>query len=243
LEAGFDGVDVKSCHGYLFQELLSAFSRPGRYGGSFENRTRLYLNCLSAVKAAVPEDCLVTTRLSVSDMVPKPYGFGTTEENELDLDEPDRLIGRMVDMGLDMLNVTIGNPYYNPHINRPYRKGGYLPPETPDVGLARFAAVEKHIKEVFPNLPVVGSGLSYYREDLMEQAEAQVSAGICDLVGFGRMWLAYPTFYGDYLAGSFAPKKTCLACSKCTELMRAGQVSGCAVYNEYYRNLYKEIRA
>ena len=243
LEAGFDGVDVKSCHGYLFQELLSAFSRPGRYGGSFENRTRLYLNCLSAVKAAVPEDCLVTTRLSVSDMVPKPYGFGTTEENELDLDEPDRLIGRMVDMGLDMLNVTIGNPYYNPHINRPYRKGGYLPPETPDVGLARFAAVEKHIKEVFPNLPVVGSGLSYYREDLMEQAEAQISAGICDLVGFGRMWLAYPAFYGDYLAGSFAPKKTCLACSKCTELMRAGQVSGCAVYNEYYRNLYKEIRA
>ena len=243
LEAGFDGVDVKSCHGYLFQELLSAFSRPGRYGGSFENRTRLYLNCLSAVKAAVPKDCLVTTRLSVSDMVPKPYGFGTTEENELDLDEPDRLIGCMVDMGLDMLNVTIGNPYYNPHINRPYRKGGYLPPETPDVGLARFAAVEKHIKEVYPNLPVVGSGLSYYRDDLMEQAEAQVSAGICDLVGFGRMWLAYPTFYGDYLAGSFAPKKTCLACSKCTELMRAGQVSGCAVYNEYYRNLYKEIRA
>ena len=243
LEAGFDGVDVKSCHGYLFQELLSAFSRPGRYGGSFENRTRLYLNCLSAVKAAVPADCLVTTRLSVSDMVPKPYGFGTTEENELDLTEPDLLIGRMVDMGLDMLNVTIGNPYYNPHINRPYRKGGYIPPETPDVGLARFVAVEKHIKDTFPHLPVVGSGVSYYREDLMVQAEAQVAEGVCDLVGFGRMWLAYPAFYGDYVKGSFSPKKTCLACSKCTELMRAGRVSGCAVYNEYYRNLYKEIRA
>ena len=242
LEAGFDGVDVKSCHGYLFQELLSAFTRPGRYGGSFENRTRLYLNCLSAVKAAVPADCLVTTRLSVSDLVPKPYGFGTTEENELDLIEPDLLIGRMVDMGLDMLNVTIGNPYYNPHINRPYRKGGYIPPETPDVGLARFAVVEKHIKDTFPHLPVVGSGLSFYREDLMVQAEVQVSEGICDLVGFGRMWLAYPEFYRDYVKGSFTPKKTCLACSKCTELMRAGRVSGCAVYNEYYRNLYKEIR-
>ncbi|MBQ3508276.1 MAG: flavin oxidoreductase/NADH oxidase, partial [Clostridia bacterium] len=46
VQAGFDGVDVKSCHGYLFQELLSAFHRPGRYGGSFENRTRLYLNCV-----------------------------------------------------------------------------------------------------------------------------------------------------------------------------------------------------
>ena len=243
LEAGFDGVDVKSCHGYLFQELLSAFDRPGRYGGSFENRTRLYLNCLATVKAAVPEDCLVTTRLSVSDMVPKPYGFGTTEENELDLTEPDLLIGRMIEMGLDMLNVTIGNPYYNPHINRPYRKGGYNPPETPADGLARFALVEKHIKDTFPHLIVVGSGLSYYREDLMVQAEAQVTEGVCDLVGFGRMWLAYPEFYRDYVKGSFTPKKTCLACSKCTELMRAGRVSGCAVYNEYYRNLYKEIRA
>ena len=55
MAAGFDGVDVKSCHGYLFQELLSAFSRAGRYGGSFENRTRLYLDCIAAVKAVLPE--------------------------------------------------------------------------------------------------------------------------------------------------------------------------------------------
>ncbi len=243
MEAGFDGVDVKSCHGYLFQELLSAFDRPGRYGGSFENRTRLYLDCVKAVKEVIPPDFLLTTRLSVSDMVPRPYGFGTTENNELDLAEPDLLIQKLVEEGIQILNVTIGNPYYNPHINRPYRKGGYIPPESPDAGLARFVAVEKHIKEKFPVLTVVGSGLSYYRDDLMEQAEKQLSEGVCDLVGFGRMWLAYPEFYRDWTEGSFTPKKCCLACSKCTELMRAGQVSGCAVYNEYYRNLYKEMRS
>ena len=49
MEAGFDGVDVKSCHGYLFQELLSAYGREGRYGGCFENRARLYLDCVRAV--------------------------------------------------------------------------------------------------------------------------------------------------------------------------------------------------
>lgn len=65
VEAGFDGVDVKSCHGYLFQELLSAFSRPGRYGGSFENRTRLYLDCFRAVRKAIPETVLLTDRKSV----------------------------------------------------------------------------------------------------------------------------------------------------------------------------------
>lgn len=241
-EAGFDGVDVKSCHGYLFQELLSAFTRPGRYGGSFENRTKLYLDCVRAVKQASPGGFLVTSRLSVSDMVPKPYGFGTTEENELDFTEPDRLISLLVEEGLQILNVTVGNPYYNPHVNRPYRTGGYNPPETPEQGLARFEYIEKHIKETFPSLIVVGSGLSYYRNDLMEQAEKQLAQRVCDLVGFGRMWLAYPAFYRDFCDGSFEAKKCCLACSKCTELMRAGQVSGCAVFNEYYRTLYKEIK-
>ena len=242
IEAGFDGVDVKSCHGYLFQELLSAFEREGRYGGSFENRTRLYLDCFKAVKAVIPSDALLATRLSVSDMVRKPYGFGTTEQNELDLTEPDKLIELLVKEGLQILNVTVGNPYYNPHVNRPYRKGGYEPPEAPACGLARFETIEKHIKDRLPQLTVVGSGLSYYREELFHKAEKQLSEGVCDLVGFGRMWLAYPGFYREYTDGKFDPKKCCLACSKCTGLMRAKQVSGCAVFNEYYRNLYKEIQ-
>ena len=242
VEAGFDGVDVKSCHGYLFQELLSGFTRTGRYGGSFENRTKLYIECVRAVKAAIPSDMLLTSRLSVSDMVPKPYGFGTTEECELDFDEPDRLIKMLVDDGLDILNVTVGNPYYNPHVNRPYRKGGYEAPESAEVGLLRFEIVEKHIKENFPALTLIGSGLSYYRENLITESERQLSEGTCDLVGYGRMWLAYPDFYKDYLNGKFDFKKCCLACSKCTELMRAKKVSGCAVFNEYYRALYKEIQ-
>ena len=242
VEAGFDGVDVKSCHGYLFQELLSAFNREGRYGGCFENRIKLYLDCFKAVRDAIPVEILLTSRLSVSDMVPKPYGFGTTEQNELDMREPDLLIKALVDEGLQILNVTVGNPYYNPHVNRPYRNGGYIPPESADTGLARFVEIEKHIKERIPTLTVVGSGLSYYRNDLFEQSLKQLNEGVCDLVGYGRMWLAYPEFYRDYIERKFEAKKCCLACSKCTVLMRNKKVSGCAVFNEYYRNLYKEIK-
>ena len=242
LEAGFDGVDVKSCHGYLLQELLSAFTREGRYGGCFENRVRLYLDCIRAVKQVVPEDRLITARLSVSDMVPKPYGFGTTEDNGLDMTEPYRLVEEMIREGIQLLNVTVGNPYYNPHVNRPYRKGGYLPPESAQTGLERFEIIERSLKERFPSLPLVGSGLSYYREDLFLQSERQLRSGLCDLVGYGRMSLAYPNFYRDYKEGAFDPKRCCLACSKCTELMRAKRVSGCAVFHEYYRNLYKEIQ-
>ncbi len=240
IEAGFDGVDVKSCHGYLFQELLSAFSREGRYGGSFENRSRLYLDSVRAVKAVVPEGYPVATRLSVADMVPFPYGFGTTEDNELDFTEPDMLIERLIEVGISILNVTIGNPYYNPHINRPYRVGAYKAPESAEVGLERFRIVEKHIKDKFPKLAVIGSGLSYYRADLIDRAEELLRDGVCDAVGFGRMWLAYPEFYRDFLNDSFDAKKCCVACSKCTALMRAKCVSGCAVFNDYYKKLYEE---
>ena len=240
VEAGFDGVDVKSCHGYLFQELLSAFNRPGIYGGSFENRTRLYLDSIKAVKAAVPADFLVVTRLGIADMIPKPYGFGTDENNNLDLTESDMLVEKIMEAGIRMLNVTIGNPYYNPHINRPFRVGAYKAPEAPAVGLERFITVEKHLKEKFPELTLIGSGLSYYRDDLMEKAEMMVNEGVCDLVGFGRVTLAYPMFYRDWLDGKFDPKKCCAACSKCTALMRHKCVSGCAVFNDYYKELYKE---
>ena len=152
VEAGFDAVDVKSCHGYLFQELLSSFSRPGNYGGSFENRTRLYIDSIRAVRAALPKGFPIVTRLSVSDVIPYPYGFGTDKDGNLDLTEPDKLIGMLVSEGISMLNVTLGNPYYNSFVNRPYRAPAGAP-ETPDVGLKRFEDVEKHITHL-PTIPL-----------------------------------------------------------------------------------------
>ena len=240
VEAGFDGVDVKSCHGYLLQELLSAYQREGRYGGSFENRSRCYVNCFKAVKRAVPEDFIVSARLGLSDMIAKPYGFGTDETGKLDLTEAKLLIKTLCENGLKLLNVTIGNPYYNPHVNRPFRKGEYKPCEAPQVGLQRFYDVEKQIKNAFPRLLIVGVGLSYYREDLIEQAERLLKDGVCDFVGFGRAALAYPQFFKDYQAGCFDVKKCCVTCSKCTTLMRNKCVSGCATFDEYYKKLFKE---
>ena len=240
MEAGFDGVDVKSCHGYLFQELLSAYNRQGRYGGSFENRTKLLTNCFMAVKNAVEDDFIVASRLGLCDMVPYPNGFGTDKDGNIDLKEPFKLVEKLHGLGLNLINVTVGNPYYNPHVNRPFRTGPYKPSEQPSVGLARYEFVEKELKKAFPDILVVGSGLSYYRENLIEKSEELLNGGVCDFVGYGRETLAYPEFYKDWLQGKFNSKKTCVTCSKCTALMRGKCVSGCAVYNEYYRNLFKE---
>ena len=239
-QVGFDGVDVKSCHGYLLQESLSAFNRSGKYGGSFENRTKLFLNCVKAVKQAVSEDYFVTSRLGITDMVEKPCGFGTDENNNIDLTEPKKLITLLNEQGINLINITIGNPYFNPYVNRPYRKGLFEAPESPEVSLERFEWVEKEIKKAFPEIIFIGSGLSYYRENLIEKSNEQIENGVCDMVGYGRVSIAYPQFYKDYLAGKFNPNKCCVSCSKCTMLMRHGEVSGCAVFNEYYRNLFKE---
>ena len=239
-QVGFDAVDVKACHGYLLAELLSAFSREGRYGGSFENRARLYFDCAEAVNSVVGDSMIIGARLGLSDMVAKPNGFGTNEQGELDLTESDMLVEGLMARGVSMINVTVGNPYFNPHINRPFRRGGYEPPEKAEVGLARFVTVQKHLKERFPTLTVVGSGLSYYRKELMQVSESLLCDGVCDFVGYGRVSLAYPQLYTDYLKGEFDYKKCCVACSKCTELMRAKCVSGCAVFNDYYKKLYEE---
>ena len=64
--AGFDGVDVKACHGYMVSELLAARDRPGVYGGSFENRTRFLRETVAAIRAAHP-DRLVACRLGDYD--------------------------------------------------------------------------------------------------------------------------------------------------------------------------------
>ena len=77
-QAGFDGMDVKCCHRYLACELLSAYTRPGDYGGSYENRTRFLKNCYLAAQSAVTRpDFFLTSRMNVYDGFAYPYGNST----------------------------------------------------------------------------------------------------------------------------------------------------------------------
>ena len=237
LEAGFDGMDVKCCHGYLFNELLSAYERDGMYGGNLENRTRLYFDCIDAVKNAVGDKAFVTTRLNACDCFPYGYGFGVNEKEEIDLTETKQIIKKLSEKGIEFINITIGNPYLIPHINRPY---SLKAPEDGRIGMKRVYDVTKEITDSFPDIKFAISALSYEGENAVSYAEDLLSSGIGDFAGFGRMTFAYPTFYKDYLdTGILDKSKVCIKCSKCSELMRAGTVSGCVirdseVYMPYY---------
>lgn len=234
VQAGFDGADVKACHGYLGSELLAAFTRPGPYGGSYENRTRFLKNSLSAVRAAAPQEYIVSTRLSLSDCFPYPYGFGVVQEEgsrECDLTEPLRLIGELKELvGLKVLNTSIASPYVNPHVSRPYDKGGYVPEEHPLEGVARFIKLTKAVQEKNPDLEIINAGFSYLRQFAPNVAAGALEAGAGTLAGFGRLLFANPDLPGQLLReGKADAKKVCVTCSLCTDHLRKGICTGCFV--------------
>lgn len=243
-EAGFDGVDIKCCHRYLLNECLSAFERPGPYGGSFENRTRLLREAVEAARAAVPTGCLVTSRLNLYDGFPYPYGFGVARDGMTEpmLAESIALARLLHEThGMALLDCTIGNPYVNPHVNRPYDRGGYVPPEHPLEGMARMFACIGEVKAACPGLALISSGHSYPRAFAGNVAAGVVERGMADMAGFGRMAFAYPDFARDLLQnGALDEKRVCMACGKCTELMRMGKVAGCPVRDqEVYLPIYR----
>jgi len=247
-EAGFDGVDVKSCHRYLVSELLASFTREGRYGGSFENRTRLLRESLGAIKESVP-GVFVTTRMNAYDAIDHPYGFGVDrgDRHIPDLAEPLRLVEALRGIGIPVLNVSIGNPYFNPHYGRPYDfpiAGFSVPDEHPLEGIARFVGITREIQQAHPELPVVGSGYSWLRQFAPNVAAGVIRSGGATFVGMGRGAFAYPDAPRDVLeAGRMDPAKCCVTCSGCTQIMRDGGRTGCVVRDsEIYGPEYRRGR-
>jgi 2,4-dienoyl-CoA reductase-like NADH-dependent reductase (Old Yellow Enzyme family) len=253
---GFAFVDLKHCHGYLGHEFLSAFTRPGKYGGDFDNRTRFLREVVAGLRAEAP-GLHLGVRLSAYDFVPfhagpdgtgvpavtAPYhlGFGGNATGVgIDLTEPRRFLALMESLGIELLCVSCGSPYYNPHIQRPAAfppSDGYQPPEDPLVGVARQIATTAALKREFPRLIVVGSGYSYLQEWLPHVGQAAVRNGWADSIGLGRMVLAYPDLPADVLAGRpLQRKRICRTFSDCTTAPRNGMVSGCYPLDPFYKD-------
>jgi NADPH2 dehydrogenase len=264
---GFHFVDIKHCHGYLGHEFLSAHTREGRYGGSFENRTRFLREVVQGIRSLAP-GLHIAVRFSAFDSVPfqpdpeqsSPARLGTgipeTNRNLIpyrwgfginpllptaaDLSEPSRFLSLLEELGVRLVNITAGSPYYNPHIQRPTLyppSDGYLPPEDPLAGVARQMEAVRHFKQQFPNLIFVGSAYSYLQDFLPYVAQAAVGEGWTDMVGLGRMVLSYPELLWDACAGvAVQRKRICRTFSDCTTAPRNGLPSGCYPLDPYYKD-------
>lgn len=256
-QAGFMFVDVKHCHGYLGHELLSARTRPGPYGGSFENRTRYLREIAGGIRAEVP-GMRIGVRVSAFDFVPfRPgpdgvgepvpfdgptydYTFGGDGTGVgIDLSEPFAFVDLLAELGIELVCVTAGSPYYVPHIQRPALfppSDGYEPPEDPLVGVARQIWVTAQLKQHRPDLCFVGSGYSYLQEWLPNVAQHVVRTGQADFVGLGRMVLPYPDFAADALVGhALDRRRICRTFSDCTTAPRSALPSGCYPLDDFYK--------
>jgi len=254
--AGFAFVDIKHCHGYLGHEFLSAVDRPGPYGGSFENRTRFLSEIAAGIRTSAP-GLEIGVRVSAFDFIPFRKGAGDVGEPEpllgkyrfafggdgsgvgIDLAEPKKFMDLLASLGIRMVCITGGSPYYNPHLMRPATfppSDGYQPPEDPLRGVARQIKVTADLKRYRPDLMVVGSAYSYLQEWLPHVAQRVVREGGADFVGLGRMALPYPEMSADVLAGRpLQTKRICRTFSDCTTGPRSGLVSGCYPLDDFYR--------
>lgn len=255
-QAGFEFVDIKHCHGYLGHEFLSSYDRPGKYGGSLENRTRFLREIVAGIRANVP-GLEIGVRVSIYDFLPfQPgtdgvgvpavnngdyrYAFGGDGSGlGYDLAEPREFLELLQRLGIELVCSTAGSPYYNPHMQRPAAfppSDGYLPPEDPLLGVARQIQATAEIKAMFPNLIVVGSGYSYLQDWLPNVGQRVIRDGGADLIGLGRMVLSYPDLPADVLAGRpLARKRICRTFSDCTTAPRNGMVSGCYPLDAFYK--------
>ena len=265
-QAGFAFVDIKYCHGYLGHEFLSAVDRPGRYGGSFKNRTRFLREIVAGIRAKAP-GLDIAVRLSAFDFLPfqrgeggrgkpvpfsgdsYPYAFGGDGTGlGIDLTEPLAFLDLLTELSIKLVCISAGGGYYNPHILRPSflpASDGYQPPEDPLVGVARLVSATAELKRQRPQLVYVGSGYSYLQQWLPNVAQHVIRTGMVDFVGIGRMVLCYPDMMTDVLTGKpLKHRMICRACSDCTTAPRKGMVSGCYSLDEFYRKRpeYQQLR-
>jgi NADPH2 dehydrogenase len=258
-EVGFQFVDIKACHGYLLHEFLAARRRAGPFGGDYAGRTRLLKTIIQRVAAEYP-DLAIGVRLSVYDTVPfqagsergepMPYrahlpydcGFGVDQAFPLaaDLREPIQLLSELATLGVAAVNVTCGSPYYCPHIQRPAMyppSDGYAPPDDPLAEVCRLIQAGRECRAQVPHLLLVGTGYTYLQDYVPHVAQAVVRAGWIDVVGVGRMLLAYPDLPADCLErGLLERKRICRTFSDCTTAPRHGLVSGCYPLDDFYKS-------
>jgi hypothetical protein len=176
-DCGADFVDLKHCHGYLLHEFLSAHTRPGKFGGSFENRTRILRNIIAGIRAD-SNAIDIGVRLSLFDMVPfrpdpalsvpgklgpgipeehahlLPYhfafGINPAKPTEIDLTETFAFVQLLGELGVKILNTTAGSPYYTPHLQRPAAyppSDGYQAAHDPLIDVARQVQAVRAVRK------------------------------------------------------------------------------------------------
>lgn len=233
-KAGFDGVEMKAVHGYFTGEMLCAHTREGKYGGSYENRTRFVREITRGAAQLMGSDHFMTARLTMHEPSAYPYGWGVKPEEgskEIDLTEPSRFAKELCEMAqMPLFNFSIGYPRFQPYMNRPHNNsliGAPKPPEHPLEGIVRFQNIARATQEAIgKDIPLATAALGWLQHLMPYVAAGMVKEGWAGLIGQGRGAFAYPDSVNDILHnGRMELQKCCITCSMCSQIMK--DVVGC----------------
>jgi 2,4-dienoyl-CoA reductase-like NADH-dependent reductase (Old Yellow Enzyme family) len=199
------------------------------------------LETFDRIKKEVP-GLIITTRLNISDLY--EGGFGVDSNNDTDFSEALLLVEELNKKGISMINISMGSPYFNPHVTRPYDTplpGQNVPDEHPLAGVVKMINGTKLFQERFPGIKFVGSAYSWLRQFAPNVGAAVVKNGYASFIGFGRSSFAYPSLPADLKnEGRADPSKVCITCSGCTRLIRNFRPGGCVIRD---REIYgKELK-
>lgn len=203
--AGYDGVEIMGSEGYLLNQFICprANQRTDRWGGSVENRMRLPLEIVKAVRLAVGEKFIIIYRMSLIDLVPN----GNTWEEIVQISK-----------ALEAAGVTILNTGIGWHEAR-------VPTIATQVPRMAFRQVTANIKQHL-SIPVIASN----RFNTPEDCDATIAAGDADLISMARPLLADSEFVNKAKAGQPEAINTCIACNQgCLDLAMGNKRVTCLV--------------
>ena len=188
-KAGYDGVEVMGSEGYLINEFMAPHTnkREDEFGGSLENRMRLALEIVKAVRAKVSDKFLIIFRLSVMDLIPD----GST---------PDEVVIQATELekaGVDIFNTGIGW-----HEARVPTIASMVPP-------GAFKEASKRLKSVV-SVPVIAVN----RINTPDIANDILNAGEADLISMARPLLADPEFFNKYQNDQTKQINICIGCNQ-----------------------------
>lgn len=213
VKAGFDGIEIHAGHGYLLSSFISPVTntRTDAYGGNLENRMRLLLEVVAAVRAAVGPDFPVWVKLD-SREVGKDGGI-TLEDSKAS--------ARMLEAaGVDAITVTTYHETGNGKLHSESHT-----PDVPAINLPASSDIRHAV-----SIPVIASGRLE-----PEVADRAIGKGDIDFVAMGRKLLADPQLPNKLQAGNLDAVRPCIYCYTCISAIYMGDSVRCAVNPELGR--------
>ncbi len=249
-DAGADGIDYKNCHGYLMSQFLRPYNdRKWKYGGSWENRTRVTFEVYERIMKEINDpNFIVGSKVSIWEGFPGGQGSAGPNSPIMDITESLALVKGMEERGAKFILVSAGCPSITLALSQPDRN-------IPDDVYLHFT-FQKAVRDVLkPETVVIGSAYSVLnngknklkavnREEssLLYWGNKNIADRVTDMIALGRQSLADGQIPAKLSAGKEDEIKWCTACDNCIELLIRQRNVGCTTYDKEYAAALQEIR-